>query len=277
MDHPGALAHAAYCNGLSADLHLHCRFLLHSVCGHNGFRRQLARLQTSVKLRGHLLHACGQLLNGKLHSDHACGGHQNTVLRNMENFRRGFCRLPAVPIPLFSCAGVGDAAVAHDHLRRGMVVYDLLIPFHRSRFYHVGGKGSRRFAGILRIYHSHIGSSLIFDPRRCGSGPESFCRCYAAFDYFHGVFLISVFSVYTCDAGRPVPVRPWKTCRIFRPLKPSLYGTMGICLSPSASSNPNRRFIFCTAWPAAPFTRLSIAPIMMIRFVLGSILKFTST
>ena len=49
------------------------------------------------------------------------------------------------------------------------------------------------------------------------------------------------------------------------------------CNKPSASLNPNIRFIFWTAWPAAPFTRLSIAPIMMILCVLGSILKFTST
>src|SRR5439155_495516 len=35
-------------------------------------------------------------------------------------------------------------------------------------------------------------------------------------------------------------------------------GTTGGCESPMASAKPNMRFMFCTAWPAAPFTRLSI-------------------
>lgn len=42
---------------------------------------------------------------------------------------------------------------------------------------------------------------------------------------------------------------------------------------PSASAFENIRFIFCTAWPAAPLPELSIAPIMIMRPVLSSILK----
>ena len=39
---------------------------------------------------------------------------------------------------------------------------------------------------------------------------------------------------------------------------------------------PKIRFIFCTACPAAPFTRLSSAPIITTRCVLGSTLKLIS-
>src|SRR6185503_17084231 len=34
-------------------------------------------------------------------------------------------------------------------------------------------------------------------------------------------------------------------------------GTTASCSRPCDSGNPNMRFMFCTAWPAAPFTRLS--------------------
>src|SRR6185436_1619332 len=36
------------------------------------------------------------------------------------------------------------------------------------------------------------------------------------------------------------------------------HGTTGTCARPVASGSPNIRFMFCTACPAAPFTRLSI-------------------
>ena len=55
------------------------------------------------------------------------------------------------------------------------------------------------------------------------------------------------------------------------------YGNIGTRSRPSLSGSPKIRFMFCTACPAAPFTRLSIAPIIMIRFVLGSILNPIST
>ena len=55
------------------------------------------------------------------------------------------------------------------------------------------------------------------------------------------------------------------------------YGNIGTCCKPSFSGNPNIMFMFCTAWPAAPFTRLSIAPIIIILPVLSSTLKLTST
>ena len=57
----------------------------------------------------------------------------------------------------------------------------------------------------------------------------------------------------------------------------SFYGNIGTCCKPSFSGNPNIMFMFCTAWPAAPFTRLSIAPIIIILPVLSSTLKLTST
>ena len=47
-------------------------------------------------------------------------------------------------------------------------------------------------------------------------------------------------------------------------------------MRPVVSGRPMMRFMFWMACPAAPFTILSIAPIITMRLVLGSILKFTS-
>lgn len=41
-------------------------------------------------------------------------------------------------------------------------------------------------------------------------------------------------------------------------------------VSPAVSSNPNMMFMFCTAWPAAPFTRLSVALMITMVPVRGS-------
>ena len=49
------------------------------------------------------------------------------------------------------------------------------------------------------------------------------------------------------------------------------YGYMGTRSSPARSSKPNAIFIFCTACPAAPLTRLSMAEKTMTRRVRGSI------
>lgn len=55
------------------------------------------------------------------------------------------------------------------------------------------------------------------------------------------------------------------------------YGNIGTRFNPAFSSSPNIIFMFCTAWPAAPLTRLSIAPIMITLLVLGSIFILIST
>ena len=41
------------------------------------------------------------------------------------------------------------------------------------------------------------------------------------------------------------------------------HGTMGPWPSPNASSRPDMTFMFCTAWPDAPLTRLSVTDTMM--------------
>jgi hypothetical protein len=43
------------------------------------------------------------------------------------------------------------------------------------------------------------------------------------------------------------------------------YGNSGNCLSAVVSSKPNIRLKFCKAWPAEPFTRLSMAETTMAR------------
>lgn len=50
------------------------------------------------------------------------------------------------------------------------------------------------------------------------------------------------------------------------------YGKVGTVASPMVSSKPSIRFIFCTACPEAPLTILSMADIIIILLVTGSIL-----
>src|SRR5882672_1672232 len=38
-----------------------------------------------------------------------------------------------------------------------------------------------------------------------------------------------------------------------------VHGLLPVSINPVFSSSPNIKFMFCTAWPAAPLTRLSIA------------------
>ena len=45
--------------------------------------------------------------------------------------------------------------------------------------------------------------------------------------------------------------------------RPPIFTTRIYAGSPVCSLNPRRTLAFCSAWPAAPLTRLSIAEIMM--------------
>ena len=63
-------------------------------------------------------------------------------------------------------------------------------------------------------------------------------------------------------SGRPLAFSPAATPDATNPRgEVTLTGTPRSPTSPSASSRPSIRFMFCRAWPAAPFPRLSIAPI----------------
>src|SRR6476620_5178560 len=53
-------------------------------------------------------------------------------------------------------------------------------------------------------------------------------------------------------------------------------GVKGVYFSPSVSSNPHIRFIFCIADPAAPFIKLSDAERATMRLVFSSISNPTS-
>lgn len=46
---------------------------------------------------------------------------------------------------------------------------------------------------------------------------------------------------------------------------PALYGNSGCCVRPVVSGNPQATFMFWIAWPAAPFTRLSMTDSTMAR------------
>ena len=150
-----------------------------------------------------------------------------------------------------------------------MVVYNLLIPFHRSRFHHICRKRSCCCTWNLTVQHCHI-LFVLFDSGMNTDCLKSFRRSNAALYYlhFHPPLFPQTLSQTPCShkhlANAAIQNRV-------------SYGNIGAWQSPIDSSSPNIRFIFCTACPAAPFTRLSIAPIMMIRLVRKSSLKFTST
>jgi hypothetical protein len=51
---------------------------------------------------------------------------------------------------------------------------------------------------------------------------------------------------------------------------PPRFAWLFLQISPAVSSKPHHKFMICTAWPLAPFTRLSSAEVMMKLFVRGS-------
>ena len=57
----------------------------------------------------------------------------------------------------------------------------------------------------------------------------------------------------------PSPTRPRRRAPDLAAGRPPILMTRVIRGSPAVSSRPSMRFAFCTAWPAAPFMRLSIA------------------
>ena len=101
----------------------------------------------------------------------------------------------------------------------------------------------------------------------------SFYLCWMFPSFFHSIGIVSV-HVLAFIFHLPHCTNPYRCKSV---IFSRIYGNIGTCFSPSSSSKPNSRFMFCTACPAAPLTRLSSAPIMIIRPVRGSILKLIST
>src|SRR5690606_3883368 len=58
------------------------------------------------------------------------------------------------------------------------------------------------------------------------------------------------------DQGHAAPALATRIAEAYLP--PWRHGSRAACESPRRSSRPNRIFMFCTAWPEAPLTRLSI-------------------
>src|SRR5690554_5144573 len=129
-------------------------------------------------------------------------------------------------------------AVNEDAVNRITGADNLLIPKNRSCFYEVGGKAAGKGAGSLAINQRKVFFSLL-DPT-CDSA------CLIAFGGGNPALYLLVHVIF------------------------SYRGFATHLAKPKGSSMPKRMFIFCTAWPLAPLSKLSIAPRAITRFVRGS-------
>jgi hypothetical protein len=85
----------------------------------------------------------------------------------------------------------------------------------------------------------------------------------AGVNFFNPSANTSVFAKLAVTFGDDIDDVGGKACASAGNSRP--YGNSGNCLSAVVSSKPNIRLKFCKAWPAEPFTRLSMAETTMAR------------
>src|SRR3989338_8828692 len=113
---------------------------------------------------------------------------------------------------------------------------------NRGRGKLIFGKHTTGGCRDIGIYQSQIQGAGFLYPRRYCLRPKPLSQGYGVFMLFH-------------TFPRLPRQRRWP---------PLLRG--GFLNRPSVSSKPHIRFMFCTAWPEAPLSRLSIAEIIIIVF-----------
>ena len=230
VDHAAALGNAAHTDSLSAYSGLHRHLFFHRVGGHDGVGRgiagRLGGLQQRIELRNAVLdHIHLQRL-----SDDAGGGHQHVAAGAADGLGRRVAHPLRIFLPLGS-AGIGVAAVTDNGL--GLPVGQMG-PAHQDRggLHHVGGKHPRGRAHHIGYDERDILFLYIMglDPHVDPGSPEPLCSAYAAGNLFHRLLL---------------------------------YGHKLLHSSPSVSSKPSIKFMFCTAAPLAPLPRLSKRAVMV--------------
>ena len=173
------------------------------------------------------------------------------------------CFFLTIRKPFFSCTRIRNSTVYDNGLRLSFLIYNISIPKNRSCFHNILCKCSCTNRFLFRINHCHIFICLsCLNPGTKTCCFISLCGSNATFYHSHNnLQLQNIFTLYVYLVK----------------IKIIVYGNTGGIKSPSVSGRPNNKFIFCTACPAAPFTRLSIAPIIMTRCVLSSNFTLTST
>ena len=178
------------------------------------------------------------------HADNARGRDEHQVRRDAELRGGQAGRLARVLEALRAVAGVGVARVENDRL--GATAGGL----QRSRLSSTGAAGKAFWVNVAAATHSTSDAQI---PR---SGlPEGLMPAASA-------PALKPRGAGRASRRRVVRMNGNRGC--------GGHGSIGTSSSPSCSGQPSIRFMFWTAWPAAPLPRLSTAPSAMTVSASGS-------
>ena len=192
MDHTGTLTHTTNSNRLTANLNLNSNLFLFGISSHDRLRRLSTSLQRTIQLRRHHLHTILNTVNGNLHTNHTCRSNQHTVSSHPKNLSSRIRSLLTITIPFCTSTCVGNPTVTDHHLRRRMIINNILIPFNRRSLHHIGSKSPRSHTRHLTVNHSHIRSALILNLSRNRSCLKSLSRRNAAIYNLHKTSILSI-------------------------------------------------------------------------------------
>ena len=193
MDHTGTLAHTTNSNRLTANFNLNSNLFLLSIRSHNRLRSLSTCLQRTIQLRCHHLHTILNTVNRNLHANHTCRSNQHTVSSHPKNLSSRICSLLTITITFSTSTCIGNTTVTDHHLRRRMIINNILIPFNRRSLHHIGSKSPRSHTWHLTVNHSHIRSALILNLSRSSRCLKSLSRRNAALYNLHKTSILSIY------------------------------------------------------------------------------------
>ena len=192
MDHTGTLTHTTNSNRLTANFNLNSNLFLLGISSHDRLCRLSTSLQRTIQLRRHHLHTILNTVNGNLHTNHTCRSNQHTVSSHPKNLSSCICSLLTITIPFCTSTCIGNTTVTDHHLRRRMIINNILIPFNRRSLHHIGSKSPRSHTWHLTVNHSHIRSALILNLSRSSRCLKSLSRRNAALYNLHKTSILSI-------------------------------------------------------------------------------------
>ena len=192
MDHTGTLTHTTNSNRLTANLNLNSNLFLLGISSHDRLRSLSTSLQRTIQLRCHHLHTILNTVNRNLHTDHTCRSNQHTVSSHPKNLSSRICSLLTITIPFCTSTCIGNTTITDHHLRRRMIINNILIPFNRRSLHHIRSKSPRSHTRHLTVNHSHIRSALILNLSRSSRCLKSLSRRNAALYNLHKTSILSI-------------------------------------------------------------------------------------
>ena len=214
MNHTRALTHTTNRNSFTTNLNLNSNFLLPSISSHNRLRSLSTCLQRTIQLRSHHLHTILNTVNRNLHTNHTCRSNQHTVRSHIQNLRSRNRSLLTITIPFCTSTCIGNTTVTDHHLRRRMIINNILIPFNRRSLHHIGSKSPRSHTWHLTVNHSHIRSALILNLSRSSRCLKSLSRRNAALYNLHDSIILSNSLHFFQTATGPLRSRPPVTGKV---------------------------------------------------------------